>query len=172
MINIKDYIADIPDFPKAGILFRDLTPILENNEAFSYVTDELVKKVNECYPGTTHILAPEARGFWFGCPVAVNGGFSFVPVRKPGKLPRETRNVEYVLEYGTESLCIHKNSLKPGDKVVIIDDLLATGGTLKALQTLAEDSGADVLGFLVVVELVDLKGRSFTEKRVEALLEL
>ena len=156
-MNIKDYIYDVPNFPKEGIVFKDITPICDNGEAFKYVTKELAKFAKSC--GATHIVSPESRGFIFGCPVSTELGIGFVPVRKPGKLPRETISIDYELEYGVNTVCIHKDAFKPGDKVVIVDDLLATGGTAHAAAKLAEKAGATVLGLAFVIELPDLKGR-------------
>jgi len=156
-MNLKDYIATIEDFPKKGIMFRDVTPILENAEAFNKATDVLAEYAKK--RGATMIVGPEARGFIFGCPVANKLNLGFVPVRKPGKLPRKQITEDYALEYGTNTLCMHEESLKPGDKVVIIDDLLATGGTALAAAHLCEKLGAEVVGFAFIIDLVDLKGR-------------
>ena len=156
-MNIKDYIYDVPNFPKEGIVFKDITPICDNGEAFKYVTKELAKFAKSC--GATHIVSPESRGFIFGCPVSTELGIGFVPVRKPGKLPRAVISEEYELEYGKNILCIHADALKKGDKVVVIDDLLATGGTLKAAINLAEKLGAEVVGVACVIELLGLGGK-------------
>ena len=139
-MNLKDYIADIQDFPKEGILFRDITPLMQNGEA------EL-------------IAGPESRGFIFGCPVAVNLGIGFVPVRKPNKLPRETISYKYDLEYGSNELHMHKDAVKRGQKVLIVDDLLATGGTVQATIKMVEDLGGEVVGCAFLIELEALKGR-------------
>ena len=169
-MNIKDYIYDIPNFPKPGIVFKDITPICDNGEAFKYVTEELAKFAKEC--GATHIVSPESRGFIFGCPVATNLGIGFVPVRKPGKLPREVISEEYELEYGTNVLTAHRDSLKPGDKVVVIDDLLATGGTLKAAIRLAERLGAEIVGVACVIELLGLGGKDVVKNyKYKCLIE-
>ena len=156
-MNLKDYIYDVPNYPKEGILFRDITPLLKSKEAFEYAVKEMADFVKKC--GATVIMGPESRGFIFGCPVAYEADLGFVPIRKPGKLPRETIEENYELEYGTNTLCIHSDSLKKGDKVVIVDDLLATGGTLEAAIKLAEKCGAEVVGITCVIELNDLKGR-------------
>ena len=126
-MDLKKYIASIPGFPKEGIIFRDVTPILETPEAMHYVVDAFTEFAKQT--GADLILGPEARGFLFGVPVALEANLPFAPVRKPGKLPRETVEETYELEYGTDKLCIHADVIKPGQKVVIIDDLLATGGT-------------------------------------------
>ncbi|MBE6137181.1 MAG: adenine phosphoribosyltransferase [Erysipelotrichaceae bacterium] len=156
-MDLKKYIANIEDFPKKGIIFRDVTPIMQHKEAFSRVTDlisEYAKSKNADY-----IVGPEARGFMFGCPVATKLNLGFIPVRKPGKLPREVISEEYSLEYGTNTLTMHKDALKKGDKVVIVDDLLATGGTVLATAHLCQRLGAEVVGCAFVIDLIDLKGR-------------
>ena len=155
-MNLKEHIAIIEDFPIKGISFKDITPILQNGDAFNYATDKLAEFVKK--QGANVVVGPESRGFIFGCPVATKLNVGFVPVRKPGKLPRETVQVEYSLEYGKNVLAMHKDALKPGDKVVIIDDLLATGGTLKATIELIESLGGIVAGIVCVIELVDLNG--------------
>lgn len=155
-MNLKDYVATIKDYPTEGIMFRDITPAMLDGKAFRKICDDMVafaKKV-----GAEVIIGPEARGFIFGCPVAYALGIGFAPVRKPGKLPRETVEVEYDLEYGTDRLSMHVDALKKGQKVLIIDDLLATGGTVAATIKLAEKLGAEVVGAAFFIELVDLKG--------------
>ncbi len=156
-MNYKDYIASIPGFPKEGIIFRDVTPIMENPTVFKAVTNEISEFVKEC--GATKVVGPEARGFWFGIPVANQLNLPFVPIRKPGKLPRKVISETYSLEYGTDTLCVHEDSLQPGDKIVIIDDLLATGGTVKAIVNMAKKLGVEVVGTAFVVELDEIKGR-------------
>lgn len=156
-MDLKEYVAKVPGFPKEGIVFLDVTPILENGEAYQYAINKLADYVLE--KGANKILGPEARGFLAGAPVAYKLGLGFVPVRKPGKLPRETVSRNYDLEYGSNTLCIHKDSIKPGDKVVIIDDLLATGGTVKASIELVESLGATVCGCAFYINLIDLPGR-------------
>lgn len=160
-MNLKEHIAIIEDFPITGISFKDITPILQNGDAFNYSTDKLAEFVKK--QGANVVVGPESRGFIFGCPVATKLNIGFVPVRKPGKLPRETVQVEYSLEYGKNVLAMHKDALKPGDKVVIIDDLLATGGTLKATIELIESVGAKVVGCAFVVELTGLNARKLIE---------
>jgi adenine phosphoribosyltransferase len=160
-MDLKKYIATIPDFPVEGVMFRDITPLMADGKAFKEATNlmtEYAKKV-----GAEVILGPESRGFIFGCPVANNLEVGFVPVRKPGKLPRETVSFEYDLEYGSNELHIHKDSLKPGQKVLIIDDLLATGGTVKATVSLVEELGAEVVGCAFLIELDELNGRQYLE---------
>lgn len=161
-MDLKKYIASINDFPKKEIIFRDVTPILQNPQAYSYVCEkflEYAKKQN-----ATAIVAPEARGFMFGCPVAVMQNIAFIPVRKPGKLPRETICEEYSLEYGKNVLSMHIDALSSKDRVIIIDDLLATGGTALAAAKLCERLNAKVVGMAFVVDLVDLKGRELLNK--------
>ena len=154
---LKDYITTIPNFPKEGIMFRDVTTILECPEAFNYVTDKFLEFAKEL--NVNCIVGPESRGFIFGTPVANNGKFKFVPVRKPGKLPREVIKVDYDLEYGSNTLCMHKDAISKGDRVLVIDDLLATGGTIAACNELVKMLGGEVCGYAFVIELVDLKGR-------------
>lgn len=156
-MDLKNYIASIADFPKKGIMFRDITPLMQNGEVFAYACSliaEYAKKKN-----ATMIVGPEARGFMFGCPVAVSLNLGFVPIRKPGKLPRAAVSEEYSLEYGTNTLSMHADALKKGDKVVIVDDLLATGGTALAAAHLCERLGAEVVGMAFLIDLVDLNGR-------------
>ncbi len=156
-MNYKDYIASIPDFPQEGILFRDITPLMADGNAFQSACEELIafaKKV-----GAEVIVGPESRGFIFGCPVAHELGIGFVPVRKPGKLPRETVSASYDLEYGSNELHIHKDGIKKGQKVLIIDDLLATGGTVNATIEMINELGGNVVGCGFMIELKDLNGR-------------
>ena len=156
-MDYKKYIADVVDFPKEGILFRDITPLMAEGEVFKSACDEILvfaKKV-----GANVIVGPESRGFIFGCPVAYSMGIGFIPVRKPGKLPRETVSMSYDLEYGSNELHIHKGDIKKGQKVLIIDDLLATGGTVNATIQIVESMGAEVVGCAFLIELEDLKGR-------------
>ncbi len=155
--KLADYIAPVKDFPKPGIDFKDITPLMQNGDAFSTVIEKMYEfaKAN----GATLICGPEARGFIFGCPVAYKLNIGFVPVRKPGKLPRKTLDMAYSLEYGTNTLSIHADAIKPGDKVVIIDDLLATGGTVKCTIDMIEKLGGQVVGCCFLIELKDLKGR-------------
>ena len=124
-MNLKEYVATIKDYPKKGINFRDITPLMGDGEAYRFSVDEITKFAKE--KNATMIVGPEARGFIFGCPVATNLGVGFAPIRKPGKLPRKTLDEAYDLEYGSNTLCIHEDALKKGDRVIIIDDLLATG---------------------------------------------
>ena len=156
-MNLKDYIADIPDFPSKGILFRDITPLMADGDAFKYATDKLTEFAKS--RGADVVVGPESRGFIFGCPIATNLNIGFAPVRKPGKLPRETVSFKYDLEYGSNELHMHVDAIKPGQKVVICDDLLATGGTVEATIKLIEKLGGQVVGCCFLIELLDLKGR-------------
>lgn len=156
-MNLKNHIAEIMDFPKPGISFKDITPILQDPAAFKFVISEITKYAKDL--GVDVVVGPEARGFLFGVPAALDLGVGFVPVRKPGKLPRAVETATYELEYGTDSLCIHADSIKPGQKVLIVDDLLATGGTIKATIELIERLGAEVVGCAFLIELIGLPGR-------------
>jgi adenine phosphoribosyltransferase len=156
-MNLKDYIANVPNFPIEGIQFKDITPLIGDGAAFKYATDQFVAFTKEI--GADIIVGPDARGFIFGCPVATQLEMGFIPVRKPNKLPREVISYSYDLEYGSNTLCLHKGDIKPGQKVLIIDDLLATGGTIEATISLVEQSGAEVAGIAFLIELEDLKGR-------------
>ena len=169
-MNLKDYVASIPDFPQEGILFRDITPLLDDPQAFKHAVTKLSTFAQEV--GAQLILGPESRGFMFGCPVAIEIGVGFVPVRKPGKLPRETISEKYDLEYGSNELQIHKDAIKPGQKVVIIDDLLATGGTVAATIKMVERLGGEVVGCAFLIELADLNGRqSLKDYKVYSALQ-
>lgn len=169
-MDLKKFIADVPDFPKEGILFRDITPLLADGKAYAYACDEFVSFSKEVKADV--ICGPESRGFIFGCPVAKDLNIGFVPIRKPNKLPRETVSTSYDLEYGSNTLCMHKDAIKPGQKVVIIDDLLATGGTIRAAVELIESLGGIVVGICFVIELLDLKGRELLNNyNVKTLLK-
>ena len=156
-MKLEDYIASIQDYPIEGVLFRDVTPLIGDGEAFRYACSKFVEFAREV--GAEVIVGPESRGFIFGCPVAYELGIGFVPARKPGKLPRETVSVEYALEYGTNTMEMHADAIKPGQKVLVIDDLLATGGTIVGANKLIEQLGGVVVGCAFLVELEDLKGR-------------
>ena len=157
MINLADYIETIPDFPSKGILFRDITPLLSDVEAYRETCRQLSEYAKSV--GAEVVAAPEARGFLFGCPIACEAGMKFVPIRKPDKLPRATISYKYYLEYGSNELHMHTDAIKPGEKVLIVDDLLATGGTAQACIGLVEQLGGKVVGCCFVIELEDLKGR-------------
>ncbi|GKX56960.1 adenine phosphoribosyltransferase [Leminorella grimontii] len=154
---IKDSIVTIPDYPKAGILFRDITTLLEDPAAFSATIRLIVERFKD--KGIAKVVGTEARGFLFGAPVALALGVGFVPVRKKGKLPRETLSETYALEYGTDVLEIHADSIKPNEKVLVIDDLLATGGTIEATAKLIRRLGGIVHDAAFVIELPELGGR-------------
>lgn len=156
-MNLNDYVATIPDFPQKGILFRDITPLMQDGEAFAYACDDLIEYAKRI--GAEIVVGPESRGFIFGCPISKELHIGFVPVRKPNKLPRKTISCSYDLEYGTNELHIHADAIKKGQKVLIIDDLLATGGTVEATIKLVEQLGGEVVGCGFLIELVDLKGR-------------
>ena len=155
-MDLKNYVATVLDFPKEGIVFRDITPLMNDGEAYKEATDQIVNFAKE--HNIDVVVGPEARGFIFGCPVSYALGIGFVPVRKPGKLPREVIEYSYDLEYGSNVLCMHKDSIKPGQRVLIIDDLLATGGTIEAVIKLVESLGGIVAGLAFLIELEELKG--------------
>ena len=156
-MDLKNYIEEIMDFPKEGISFKDITPVLQHPEAFKYAISKITEYGSSL--SVDVVVGPEARGFLFGVPTALDLGVGFVPVRKPGKLPRKVETASYELEYGTDSLCMHADAIKPGQKVLIVDDLLATGGTLKATIELIERLGGEVAGCAFLIELVGLPGR-------------
>ncbi len=169
-MNLKDKIRIIPDFPKEGISFKDITTILQDRDAYKYTVDKLVKICKQWDPD--FIVGPEARGFVIGAPLAYGLEIGFVPVRKPGKLPADTEQYEYDLEYGTDILEIHRDAIKPGQKVVIADDLLATGGTALATAKLVEKLGDIVAGIVFVIELSYLNGREkLKEYNVDTLIQ-
>ena len=157
-MNIAEHIRDIPDFPKKGIVFKDITTLIGHAEAFKASLDQLEERYRNTQ--ATAIVALEARGYIFGAPLADRLGLRFVPVRKPGKLPADTITQDYDLEYGSNTLEIHKDALASGEKVLIIDDLIATGGSAAATVALVEKLGAEVVGFGTVIELAFLDGRS------------
>jgi adenine phosphoribosyltransferase len=157
-MDLRDYIRDVPDFPKPGILFRDITPLLRDAKALEYTMDALTKPFQG--QGITTVAAIESRGFIFGSCVAQRLGAGFVPIRKPGKLPWTKKRNEYILEYGTDALEIHDDAVTAGERVLLIDDVLATGGTAAAAQALLRDCGANVVGTGFVIELNFLDGRS------------
>ncbi len=168
-LRAESLIRDVPDFPKPGILFKDITPVVQDYEALKEVTELLAEWARAKHVDA--IVGIEARGFIFGVPVAMALGVGFVPLRKLGKLPSNTIAEEYALEYGTNTVEIHSDSLHPGQKVIIIDDLLATGGTAAAAARLVERLGAEVVGFGFLVELAFLGGRKTLGKyEIEALL--
>ncbi|WP_325892075.1 adenine phosphoribosyltransferase [Grimontia sp. NTOU-MAR1] len=158
---IKDSIKTIPDYPKPGIMFRDITSLMENAEAYKATIELLVEKYKD--QGFTKIVGTESRGFLFGAPLALELGVGFVPVRKPGKLPREVISESYELEYGTDKLEIHTDAIVEGDKVLMVDDLLATGGTIEATTKLIRRLGGDVAHAAFIINLPEIGG----EKRLQ-----
>ena len=167
--SIKARVRDIPDFPRPGILFRDLTPLMGHGPSFRTCTELLAERVTRHRPDV--IVAVESRGFIFGAPVAVALGLSFAPVRKPGKLPWRTNQRTYDLEYGTDSLEMHADAVRPGSRVVIVDDLLATGGTAGATAALVREQQGHVVAFAFVVELTALGGRTrLGDAKIDSLI--
>lgn len=159
-MDLRHYIRDVLDF-KPGITFFDITPLLAEPAAFRYAIDALAERYKDA--GATKILAAEARGFLFGAPLAYKMNLGFIPVRKPGKLPYKTASVTYDLEYGTDTLQMHVDAVKPGDRILIIDDLLATGGTTGGMIRLVKDAGGDIAGIGFLIELGFLDGPSKLE---------
>jgi adenine phosphoribosyltransferase len=156
-MDYKKFVTIVPDWPKEGIQFKDITTLMDNGEAYKSATDEIVKFAKE--RKIDLVVGPEARGFIIGCPVAYALEVGFAPVRKEGKLPREVVKVEYGLEYGKDVLTMHKDAIKPGQRVLITDDLLATGGTIDATIKLVEQLGGVVAGIAFLIELSYLDGR-------------
>lgn len=156
-MDLTKYIARIDNYPEEGIIFRDISPLMANGNAYHFATQQIVAYAKEL--GVDMVVGPEARGFIVGCPVAVELGVGFAPVRKPGKLPRKTISAEYEKEYGTDTLTIHADAVTPGARVLIVDDLLATGGTVAATIELVKKLGGVVAGCAFLIELDDLKGR-------------
>ncbi|MGL5977827.1 MAG: adenine phosphoribosyltransferase [Erysipelotrichaceae bacterium] len=169
-MDLKKYIADIPNFPKEGILFRDITPLMAHGPAYKAACDEMIAFAKEV--GADVIVGPESRGFIFGCPVAYALNIGFVPVRKPGKLPRETVSLKYDLEYGSNELHMHVDGIQKGQRVLVVDDLLATGGTVDATCKMVEQMGGEVVGCAFLIELKDLNGRALLENyNIKALTQ-
>ena len=162
MIDLKGFIRDIPDFPKPGILFRDITPLLADAKALSCAIDQLAKPFES--KRINVVAAVEARGFIFGSAVAKALNIGFVPVRKQGKLPFDTHSVSYGLEYGEDAVEVHTDAVSPGTKVLMVDDLLATGGTMVAACELVEKLGCEIAGLTFLIELADLNGRDLLKK--------
>ena len=156
--ELEALVRAIPDFPVPGILFRDITPLLYDKQGFGAAVELMADAFKD--KRVDRVVAIEARGYIFGAPIAYKLGAGFVPVRKPGKLPYEKINVDYALEYGTNSLEMHKDALAKGDRVLLVDDLLATGGTAAATRSLLEQLGADVVGIAFLIELTALGGRA------------
>lgn len=160
-MELKEKIRIIEGFPKKGISFKDITTLLKDGEAFKYTIDKMVEFAKD--KNIDVIVGPEARGFVLGASIAYALGIGFVPVRKPGKLPADTLKFTYNLEYGSDSLEIHKDAIKPGQRVLIVDDLLATGGTISAVAKLVEQLGGEVAGISFIIELTGLNGREKLE---------
>lgn len=156
-MDLKSKIREIADFPKKGVSFKDITTLLKDGKVFKYLIDRLSDQLRDL--NIDIIAAPEARGFLIGTPIAYNLGIGFVPIRKPGKLPAETISCEYELEYGTDLLEIHRDAIKPGQRVALLDDLLATGGTVLASAKLIEELGGEVVTINFIIELNYLDGR-------------
>ncbi len=163
LTRIRGTVRTVPDFPIEGVMFRDITPVLGEPGLVSSITDRFAEDLQNLGWAPDSVVGPEARGFIFGPLLADRLGCGFVPVRKPGKLPSATRRVEYSLEYGSNALEIHEDAIQPGQKVIIIDDLLATGGTISACASLCEGLGAEVLGAMFLIELEGLGAREAIE---------
>lgn len=152
--TIESFIIDIPDYPEPGVIFKDITPLFADPHGLRMTIDAFVEHYKDA--GITKVVGPEARGFMIGTPVALELGAGFIPARKPGKLPRETVSASYELEYGTDTLEIHTDAIQPGDKVLVIDDLIATGGTAAATGKLVQEMGAELVGYAAILELTFL----------------
>ncbi len=157
MKKLEDYVLSIPDFPEKGIIFRDVTSVLQDADGLRLAVDTMQDKVKDLDYDV--VVGPESRGFIFGMPIAYNNRKPFILIRKAGKLPRETVSVSYDLEYGKATIEMHKDSIRPGQKVLIVDDLIATGGTTQAMIQLIEQLGGEVAGIVVLIELAGLNGR-------------
>ena len=167
--KLEDYVVTIPDFPEPGIMFRDITSVIQDPDGLKLAVDGLVNLVKDA--DFDLVVGPESRGFIFGVPIAYLRGKGFVPVRKKGKLPRKTISRKYDLEYGQAEVEIHADAIKPGQRVIIVDDLMATGGSEEAAATLVEDLGGQVVKMLFVMELAGLKGRErLKDYDVESLI--
>ncbi|MFK7815756.1 MAG: adenine phosphoribosyltransferase [Gammaproteobacteria bacterium] len=156
-MNLKPLIRDIPDFPKPGIIYRDITTLLQNSKGLCYVIDHFTDHFSD--QKIDYVIGIESRGFIFGAPIAYKLGAGFVPVRKAGKLPAEIHSVEYDLEYGSDRLEIHQDAIKPESRILIVDDLIATGGTAAATAELINKLGCKLIGFAFIIELLALEGR-------------
>ena len=168
-MDLKDKIRSIENFPQEGVLFRDITTLLKDAEGMKEAIDQMTAKLEGV--DFDLVLGPESRGFIFGMPVAYNMGKGFVPVRKAGKLPAEVVSKEYALEYGTATIEMHKDAIQPGQKVVIVDDLMATGGTATAIVEMVEEMGAEVAAMLFLIELDFLEGRKvLPDYKIESVI--
>ncbi|MGQ4646818.1 adenine phosphoribosyltransferase [Lyngbya aestuarii] len=171
-MDLKSLIRSIPDFPKPGILYRDITTLLRNPDGLRYTVDTFAQKCREAGLEADYVLGMESRGFIFGPTLAYQMGAGFIPVRKPGKLPAAVHTVEYELEYGVDRLEVHQDALVPESRVLIVDDLIATGGTASATANLVEKAGCSLVGFGFIIELRDLGGRQkLPEVPVVTLIE-
>ena len=169
MKKLEDYVVSIPDFPEEGIIFRDVTSVLQDADGLQLAINTMQEKVSDLDYDV--VVGAESRGFIFGTPIAYNNKKPFVLIRKKGKLPRETVSTTYDLEYGSATIEMHKDSIKPGQKVLIVDDLIATGGTTEAMIKLVESLGGVVAGVVVLIELAGLKGREkIADYRLEAAI--
>lgn len=166
-MDLKEYVTLVEDWPTAGVKFRDITTLMDNGEAYHYATNQIVEYAKD--KEVDLIVGPEARGFIIGCPVAYALKKGFAPVRKEGKLPRETIKASFEKEYGEDFLTIHKDAIKPGQRILITDDLLATGGTIKATIELVEKLGGIVVGLAFLIELTYLDGRSKIDEKYDIL---
>ncbi|MDO4569788.1 MAG: adenine phosphoribosyltransferase [Planctomycetia bacterium] len=166
-MDLKSYVTNIPDYPKPGIIFRDITTLISSPEAFKEACRQLIEATRDLKPDM--IAAPEARGFLFAAPLALELQCGLVPIRKPNKLPRKVLSQTYDLEYGSDTLTMHEDAVQPGQRVLVLDDLLATGGTVLACRKLLEQAGAQVVGYGFVIELSsECKGRELLEKDGDA----
>jgi len=169
-MDLKSYIRDVPDFPKPGIIFKDITPLLGDPAAFSAMIDAFAEKYADA--GIRHVCGIESRGFIIGAALALRLNVGFIPIRKAGKLPYKKIRREYSLEYGTDAIEIHADSVEPGEKVLLVDDLVATGGTAEAAVALLQDIGAEIVGIAFAIELEFLRGREkFDANKFFALLK-
>lgn len=160
-LDLRKYVASVPDYPEPGIIFRDILPLMADGEAFKQATDQIVAYARD--KQVDMVVGPEARGFIVGCPVAYELGVGFAPARKKGKLPREAVSASYTLEYGSATLQMEADAIKPGQRVLVVDDLLATGGTIGATIEMVEKMGGEVVGTAFLIELAALKGRDKLE---------
>ena len=168
-MDLKDKIRSIENYPQEGVIFRDITTLLKDAEGMKEAIDQMTAKLEGI--DFDLVLGPESRGFIFGMPVAYNMGKGFVPVRKAGKLPAEVVSKEYALEYGTATIEMHKDAIQPGQKVVIVDDLMATGGTAKAIVEMVEEMGGEVAAMLFLIELDFLEGRKvLPDYKIESII--
>lgn len=156
-MDLKKYIRDVPDFPQKGVVFKDITPLLQNAEAFNQAIVEMYEKVKDL--DIDYVVSMESRGFIFGAPLALRLGAGFIPIRKPGKLPYRVKEESCTKEYGKDKLCIHEDAIHYGSSILLVDDLLATGGTMEAAARLVEDVGGRVEQIMFLIELSFLKGR-------------